>query len=184
MKLAQDMDLAQRVEHFIRIIEDFPNPKVRFRDISPLIEEAPALFREVIDRMAQTYKKNPPDRIVCIESWGYIFGAPLAYILGTPITLVRRSGKLPRSTIGEEYRMSYSPQKSLEIHLDAVKKDEKILIVDDVIASGGSTLATLKLVEAAGGTCIGVCCLAAFPDGPFTKEVEKKGITIHSIARL
>ena len=184
MNLGQDEALAGRVESLIRIVTDFPRPRDRFRDITPIIESDPPLFKAIIDRMAELHRARPPDCIVCIESWGYVFGAPLAYLLGSRICLARRPGKLPRGTIKQEYDMCYDQGRSLEIHRDAIKAADNVLIVDDVVASGGSSLAAVNLVEQAGATCIGITCLGAFADGPFTRHIEQRGIAIHALARL
>jgi adenine phosphoribosyltransferase len=184
MEIAQDRTLASRVEAMIKIVPDFPRPNIRFRDISPILENDPSLFRAVIDQMAKRHRGNPPDCVVCIESWGYVFGAPLAYLLGSRICLARRPGKLPRKTIKQGYVMCYASDKLLEIHDGAIQAGETTLIVDDVIASGGSALATVDLVEKAGGKCVGITCLAAMADGPFTKQIEGKGIPIYAIAGL
>ena len=184
MQIAQDKFLAARVGNLIRIVKGFPRGDIGFRDISPVVENDPELFRLVIESMARLHEAHPPDSIVCIESWGYIFGAPVAYLLGSRLCVARRAGKLPRKTIKQDYIMCYAQNRVLEIHDDVLRAGYRVLIVDDVIASGGSALAALKLVETTGAKCIGIACLAAFPDGPFTAEIEKKGIPIHAIASL
>jgi adenine phosphoribosyltransferase len=184
MELARDPSLAHRIERSIRIVADFPRPKIRFRDITPIIETDPALFAAIVDAMAAPYRARRPDCIVCIESWGYVFGAPLAYLLGSRLCLARRRGKLPRATIRQDYDMCYAEGMALEIHRDALKAGETVLVVDDVVASGGSALAAVMLVEQAGATCLGVTCVAAFADGRFTEAIEQKGVAIRALARL
>lgn len=184
MELGHDKTLARRVEGLMHIVTDFPLPKIRFRDITPIIESDPHLFTAIIDAMTEMHRAHPPDCIVCIEAWGYVFGVPMAYLLGSRICLARRLGKLPRGTIKQDYDMCYAHGRTLEVHHDAIKGADKVLIVDDVVASGGSALAAVNLVERVGATCIGITCLAAFADGPFTKHIEGKGIPIRAIARL
>jgi len=179
-----DKTLATRVESLIQIVTDFPLPKIKFRDVTPIIESDPRVFKEIIDRMAELHRVRPPDCIVCIEAWGYVFGVPLAYLLGSRICLARRPGKLPRRTIKQDYDMCYAHRRSLEIHRDGIRAADKVLIVDDVLASGGSALAAVNLVEEVGATCIGITCLAAFADGPFTKRIEERGIPIQAIVKL
>jgi adenine phosphoribosyltransferase len=184
MELGQDHDLIARVQNKITIVPDFPKPNTRFRDLSQVAESDPDLFRAIIDSMANRHRASRPDCILCIESWGYLFGAPLAYLLGRRLCLARRPGKLPGETISQDYVMSYAQDRSLVIHRDAIRAGETTLIVDDVIASGGSALAAVNLVEKAGGKCIGITCLAAMTNGPFTKQIEGKGILIRAVTKL
>jgi adenine phosphoribosyltransferase len=179
-----DDPLREQMEHAIRIIPDFPVAGMRFRDITPILEEDPALYCAIIDRITHHYQSNPPDCVVCIESFGYVFGAPLAYRLAVRLVLARRQGKLPRETIRKEYQMCYASDKSLEIHRTSIRPGDRVVIVDDVMASGGSALAAVQLVERAGGLCVGVACVADMPDGPFRLEIEKRGISIFALARL
>lgn len=95
---------------------------------------------------------------------GYIFGAPIAYVLGRRMCLARRPGKLPRETLVDAYEMSYAPTKALAIQGEAIRQGDRVVIVDDIIASGGSALAAINLIEKAGGHCAGIVCLAAFPN--------------------
>ena len=106
-------------------------------NITPILEEDPALYCAIIDRLTEHYQSNPPDCVVCIESFGYVFGAPLAYRLAVRLVLARRQGKLPRETIQQEYQMCYASDKSLEIHRTSIRPGDRVVIVDDVIASGG-----------------------------------------------
>jgi|SRR5215471_5802679 len=181
--MARDQDLATRVEQAIRIVIGFPRGTVRFRDISPIIESDPPLFRAAIDAMAGFHRASPPDCIVGIESWGFVFAAPVAYALGSRLCLARRPEKLPRDTIGATYDMCYAEGRALAIHRDAIRADDRVLIVDDVIASGGSVLAAVALVQRAGARCIGATCLAAFPDWGVQRIAEVE-VPVHAIARL
>jgi adenine phosphoribosyltransferase len=184
MEFGPDKVLASRVAGLIHVVPDFPLPKIRFRDITSIVEGDPPLFRAIIDRMVEMHQAHPPDCIVCIEAWGYVFGVPMAYLLGSRICLARRPGKLPRRTIKQGYDMCYAHGRTLEVHHDAIKAADKVLVVDDIVASGGSALAAVNLVEQLGATCIGITYLAAFVDGPFTNHIEEKGIPIRAISRL
>jgi len=149
---AKDTDsLRARIERAIRIVPDFPVPGMRFRDITPILEDDPCLYRAIIDRLAECYGSNAPDSVVCIESFGYVFGAPLAYRLGARLILARQRGKLPRDTLQQDYVMCYANEKCLEMHRDAMHSGERALIIDDVLVSGGSALAAIRLVEASRG---------------------------------
>jgi adenine phosphoribosyltransferase len=182
MAIAQDQSLAERVRNATRNVVGFPNPiNKQFRDISPVVEGDPALFRAVVEAMAGLCKETAPDCIMCIESWGYVFGAPIAYLLDRRICLARRPGKLPREAFVEAYQMSYASSKALAIQSEALNKGDRVVIVDDIIASGGSALAAVKLIEKAGGECAGVVCLAAFPNWGI-KLLSDRGVLVHVIA--
>jgi len=184
MNAKSDDLLRERIERAIRIIPDFPFARMRFRDITPILEEDPALYCAIIDRLTQHYQSNPPDCLVCIESFGYIFGAPLAYRLRVRLVLARRQGKLPREKIQQDYLMCYASDKALEIHRGSIRAGDRVVVVDDVLASGGSALAAVRLVERAGGVCVGVACVADMLDGAFRPEIEQRKIPILTLARL
>lgn len=137
----------------IRDIPDFPQPGILFRDITPLLGE-PAAFRAVLDTMEREARERDAAAIVGIESRGFVFGAPLAERLGLPFVPVRKPGKLPAKTVLQAYDLEYGTDR-VEMHADAVEKGERVLIVDDVIATGGTALATARLVESLGGEVVG-----------------------------
>jgi adenine phosphoribosyltransferase len=132
----------------IRDIPDFPQPGILFRDITPLLHD-PSAFRHVIDRFADHYRDENLDAIVAIESRGFIFGAPLAAQLSLPFVPVRKPGKLPAAHMSVEYSLEYGTSQ-LDIHEDALQRDARVLIVDDLLATGGTAMATAKLVELLG----------------------------------
>ena len=132
----------------IRDVPDFPQPGILFRDITPLLHE-PAAFRHVIDHFADHYRDAGLDAIVAIESRGFIFGAPLAANLGLPFVPVRKPGKLPAAHMSVEYSLEYGTSQ-LDIHEDALHRDADVLIIDDLLATGGTAMATAKLVELLG----------------------------------
>jgi adenine phosphoribosyltransferase len=151
------------------------------------LEEDPELFRDVIDAFVDAIGAVAPDRIVCIESFGYVFGAPVAYRLRTKLALARRAGKLPRDVHREGYDMIYATDKELELHRDAVDAGERVVIVDDVLASGGSALAAVRLVERCGGMCAQIACVAEVPilrTAPARVELEQRGIGVVALAEL
>ncbi|MBI2092373.1 MAG: adenine phosphoribosyltransferase, partial [Deltaproteobacteria bacterium] len=141
----------------IRDIPDFPKPGIIFKDITPILSNA-ALFNKVIAALAKRYSSKKIDGVVGIESRGFIFGAPLAYELGTPYVPVRKKGKLPFKTHSVTYDLEYG-KDTLEIHQDAFRKGDKVLIVDDLLATGGTTRAVIDLVEKLGGDIIGIAFL-------------------------
>ena len=146
------------LKELIREIPDFPQPGVSFKDISTLIGNAEA-FHYVIETIAEYYRASQPEVIVGIESRGYILGAPLAYALNAGFILVRKPGKLPAETERIDYSLEYG-QNSLEIHKDAIRPGQKVLIVDDILATGGTVSATAELVRRLGGEITGYAFLA------------------------
>jgi adenine phosphoribosyltransferase len=143
---------------YIRDIPDFPQPGVLFKDITTLLKE-PVAFRAVIDAFTERYRDERLDVIAGIESRGFIFGAPLAYALGLPFVPIRKFGKLPADTIEEEYDLEYGTA-TIEVHRDAIAPGARVLIVDDLLATGGTMRASCNLVEKLGGAVAGLAFLA------------------------
>jgi adenine phosphoribosyltransferase len=142
-----------KLESFIHDVPDFPKPGIVFKDITPLLAD-PDAFRECIDGLATQARQLRAETIVAIESRGFIFGSPLAKTLGIPFVPIRKPGKLPRAFMREEYALEYGTD-ALEIHSDALANAPRVLIVDDVLATGGTAAAAVKLVKRAGGNPIG-----------------------------
>jgi adenine phosphoribosyltransferase len=147
------MDLAT----MIRDVPDFPVKGILFKDITTLIRDADA-FREAIDQMTARFQGTPIDLVVAVESRGFVFGAPIAYKLGAGFIPVRKPCKLPAETIRQEYSLEYGTNV-LEMHKDAIKPGQRVLIVDDLLATGGSAHATINLVEQLGGRVVGLAFL-------------------------
>ncbi len=141
----------------VREVPDFPVAGIAFRDITPLLGNA-AAFRRAVDELAEPFADLGVDRVVGVESRGFILAAPVAYRLGAAFVPVRKAGKLPWAVVREEYQLEYGSDK-LEIHRDAIHPDERVLIVDDVLATGGTAAATARLVEALGGELVGIAIL-------------------------
>lgn len=144
------MDLAS----IIRNVPDFPVKGILFYDITTLLKD-PEAFKASIDQLADHYRETEIDLIVGIESRGFIFGTVLAYVLGTGFVPVRKPGKLPAEILTESYELEYGTN-TIEIHVDAIEKGQKVLVVDDLLATGGTAKATCNLVEKLGGQIIGV----------------------------
>ena len=138
----------------IREVPDFPKPGIRFYDITTLLKDA-AAFRKVIDQMAAQVGDTRVDVVVGMESRGFIFSAPLAYQLNAGFVPVRKLGKLPAETIEVEYELEYGTA-TLEIHSDAIAKGQRVLIVDDLLATGGTVMGTIELVRRLGGEIAGL----------------------------
>lgn len=142
--------MLEHVRAAIRDIPDFPKPGIIFKDITPVLNE-PALFRQTVSWFEDRARAIKPDRIAAVESRGFIFASAVAIELGIGFVPVRKKGKLPYHTIEESYALEYGTA-TLEIHQDAVRKGERVMIVDDLLATGGTALATARLIERLGGT--------------------------------
>lgn len=143
----------EQLRGFIRDVPDFPKPGIIFKDITPLLQ-SPAGFTETIERLAEGAQAFRADHILAIESRGFIFGAALAQRLALPMHLVRKRGKLPRESVSVRYELEYGFDH-LEVHADSIRPDERYLIVDDLIATGGMAGATGSLVRQQGGIVAG-----------------------------
>jgi len=145
--------LEPRLRATIRDIPDWPQPGDTFKDITPLLNE-PDVFRSVVDALADAFADARVDRVLGVEARGFIFAAPVAYRLGAGLVPVRKAGKLPWEIEQEEYVLEYGTDL-LEVHKDGVQPGDRVLIVDDVLATGGTAAATARLVERIGGEVIG-----------------------------
>ncbi|MEO6196572.1 MAG: adenine phosphoribosyltransferase [Dehalococcoidia bacterium] len=153
------------LKRFIRDVPDFPQPGIIFKDITPLLQD-PVATRYVIDMFTQTFRDSDLKAIVSVESRGFLFGAPLAYNLGLPLIPVRKPGKLPAEVMSVEYSLEYGTGQ-LDIHKDALSLGDHVVIIDDLLATGGTALAAAKLVELIGGRVHGFAFLVelGFLDG-------------------
>jgi adenine phosphoribosyltransferase len=142
------------LEKSIRNIPDFPKPGILFRDVTTLIQDK-AAFKKTVDLLAKKYKNLKIDKVVGVEARGFIFGASLAYKIGAGFVPVRKKGKLPHETISTTYELEYGTD-TLEIHKDAVTPGEKVLIIDDLLATGGTVKAVVDLVRQLQGKIVGI----------------------------
>lgn len=147
------MTLILELQRTIRDVPDFPKPGIVFKDITPVLMNS-NLFGRTLDALAAPWKGQQVDAVVAIESRGFLFGAGLAERLGSSLVLVRKAGKLPYSTIREAYALEYG-EAVLELHTDALKSGQRVLIVDDLLATGGTASATAKLVNRQGAEVAG-----------------------------
>ena len=142
------------IKNAIRDIPDFPKPGIIYKDITPLLKD-PALFAEIIEILSERYQDNKPEYIVGIESRGFIFGAALALQLGCGFIPIRKAGKLPYRTINASYQLEYGTAE-IELHVDAVSKGDKVVLLDDLLATGGTVVAAINLLEQLEADIIGV----------------------------
>jgi adenine phosphoribosyltransferase len=152
---APETDIAGLITSHIRDVPDYPQPGVLFKDITPLLAE-PKAFGAVVDALAGTF--GPVDKVAGIEARGFILAAPVAYRTGAGFVPVRKKGKLPSATFAQEYQLEYGAA-TLEVHQDAFVPGERVLIVDDVLATGGTARATATLVRQAGAEVAGIAVL-------------------------
>lgn len=150
------------VTEFIREIPDYPQAGVTFRDITPLLGNGPA-FQRAVTELVQRFADVQVDRVLGMEARGFILAAPVALALGAGFVPVRKSGKLPWAVVREEYSLEYGTDK-LEIHRDAIHPGERVLVIDDVLATGGTAAATCRLVEALNGVVVGLGFLIEIAD--------------------
>ena len=164
------------LKDYIRSIQDYPKEGILFRDITTLLKDKDA-FKLAIDKMAEQVKDKKVDLIVGAESRGFLIGSALAYKMNCGFIPVRKKGKLPYKTISEEYALEYGTD-TLYMHEDAIKKGDNVLVVDDLIATGGTALAIIKMVEKLGGNVIGSSFLIELEELNGRKEIEKYPINI------
>jgi adenine phosphoribosyltransferase len=151
------MNDIDRLRGLIREVPDFPQEGIVFKDITPLLADE-AGFSSVIDMIVVHFGRGNVDKVVGIEARGFILASPVAYHFGAGFVPVRKAGKLPWQAEAEQYELEYGTE-TLEIHKDAFEPGERVLIVDDVLATGGTARATAKLVERLGGSVVGIACL-------------------------
>ena len=169
------MDLKK----YIRSIQDYPKKGILFRDITTLIKDKDA-FKNCIDQMSKILNKINYDKIAGIESRGFIFSSPLSYNLTKPNVLMRKKDKLPAERYSQEFELEYG-KATLEIHKDSIKSKEKVIIVDDLIATGGTSEAGAKLVEKSGGIVSGFIFVINLFDLGGKKLLENKGYKTYSL---
>jgi adenine phosphoribosyltransferase len=149
--------IAELVAGHVIDVPDFPQPGVMFKDITPLFADA-AAFRSVVDAIVDHYGVDSFDQVVGVEARGFVIAAAIAYAAGVGVVPVRKAGKLPRKTVQASYQLEYG-EATIELHADAFKPGERVLVVDDVLATGGTAEAALRLVEQAGGEVVGLSVL-------------------------
>ena len=166
----------------IRTIQNYPIDGVMFRDITTLFKD-PEGLREAINLFEERYKDMQIDKIAAIESRGFLIGAPLAYLLNVGLVLIRKPGKLPAETIKQDYKLEYGTDQ-IEIHIDAIKEGERVLIVDDLIATGGTVEAAVKLVQKMKGEVLECCFIIDLPDIGGSRKLESMGQNVFSLCEF
>ena len=163
----------------VRTIPDYPKPGILFRDVTTLMGDAQG-FKAAIAQMAEPFRTEPVDAVAGIEARGFILGGAIADRLGCGFVPIRKKGKLPWKTIGQEYTLEYGVD-AIEIHADAIKPGERILIVDDLIATGGTAEAAAKLIRRSGGEIMGASFIVDLPELGGAKRLEALGVKWHAL---
>lgn len=166
----------------IRTIPDYPKPGIMFRDITTLLADARA-FRRAVDELVQPLAGSKIDKVAGIEARGFILGGAIAHQLSCGFVPIRKKGKLPHKTIGEQYQLEYGVDE-VEIHVDAIAKGERVLLVDDLIATGGTAMAAIKLLERAGGV-IDLCAFVIdLPDLGGAQKLRDSGKSVVALVEF
>ncbi|WP_341915107.1 adenine phosphoribosyltransferase [Ferrovibrio terrae] len=172
----------QGIKEKIRAIPDYPKPGIMFRDITTLLQDARG-FRKTVDEMVQPLAGTRIDKVVGIEARGFILGGAIAHQLSIGFVPVRKRGKLPWKTMSQEYQLEYGTD-SMEIHIDAIQPNENILIVDDLIATGGTAEAAIKLIRAHKGNVVGCSFIVDLPELGGRKRLEALGVQVLSLCEF
>lgn len=173
------MTPTKTVKDYIRTIVDFPHEGIMFRDVTTLFADARG-FRMAIDQLLHPYAGVRFDKVVGLEARGFILGGAIAHQLSVGFVPVRKKGKLPGAVISEDYKLEYG-EAVVEIHDDAIQPGEKILLVDDLLATGGTAEAGLKLIERLGGEVIGCAFIIDLPELGGRKKLEAMGMDVHAL---
>jgi adenine phosphoribosyltransferase len=163
----------------IRTIPDYPKPGIMFRDITTLLGDAQG-FARTIDIFTERYAGKGIQRVAGIEARGFILGGALAHRLATGFVPIRKRGKLPWKTVGHDYELEYGTDR-VEMHTDAIAPGDRVLLVDDLIATGGTALASIRLIELMGGTLAEACFIIDLPDLGGRKRLESEGHSVHAL---
>ena len=170
------------VKDYIRTIVDFPHEGILFRDVTTLFAD-PRGFRMAIDQMLHPYAGEQIDKVVGLEARGFILGGVIAHQLSLGFVPIRKTGKLPGAVISEEYQLEYG-EAVVEIHDDAIRPGEKVLVVDDLLATGGTAEAGIKLIERLGGEIMGCAFIVDLPELGGRQKLETMGMDVHVLCEF
>lgn len=170
------------VKDYIRTIVDFPHDGIMFRDVTTLFAD-PRGFRMCIDQMLHPYAGAPIDKVVGLEARGFILGGAIAHQLGTGFVPIRKKGKLPGTTISQDYKLEYG-EAIVEIHDDAIEAGERILVVDDLLATGGTAEAGITLIERLGGDIVGCSFIVDLPELGGRKKLESMNMDVQVLCEF
>jgi len=174
--------MTEQIKSKIRSVPNWPKPGIMFRDITTLLQDAPT-FNHTIELLLDRYTDKKIDLVAGIESRGFIIGAILAHRLDVGFVPIRKKGKLPFETESEDYEFAYG-KDTLEIHKDAIIEGQRILIVDDLVATGGTAMAACKLIKKAGGELVEFCVIIDLPDLGGKKKLERAGYPVFALVEF
>jgi adenine phosphoribosyltransferase len=167
------------IKRYIRTIPDYPRPGIMFRDITTLLANLHA-FRAAVDELVWPFLKSDIDYIAGIEARGFILGGAVAHVLGRGFVPLRKKGKLPSRVIGQEYSLEYGVD-TIEIHADAIKQGDRVLLVDDLVATGGTANAAIDLLRRSGGDLIAAAFVIDLPELGGAQKLRNKGVKVHTL---
>jgi len=173
------MSIEQDLRQAIRTIPDYPKPGIMFRDISTLLGD-PRAFRRAIDELVQPWAGTKIDKVAAIEARGFILGGAVAHQLSAGFVPIRKKGKLPHKTMRMAYSLEYGVDE-MEIHIDAIAKGERVILVDDLIATGGTAEAAVKLLQQMGADIVAACFVIDLPELGGTKKIEALGVPVRTL---
>lgn len=176
------MSHRKDVKDFIRTIVDFPHEGIMFRDVTTLFADAQG-FRMAIDQLLLPYMGRPIDKVVGLEARGFIIGGAIAHQLGKGFVPIRKKGKLPGTTISQDYKLEYG-EAIVEIHDDALEPGERVLVVDDLLATGGTAEAGIRLIERLGATVVGCGFIIDLPELGGRSRLEALGMDVHALCHF
>jgi len=170
---------AANLKSKVRTVRDWPKPGINFRDVTTLFQDAEA-FRATIDALVDVVGPLAPDIVAAVDARGFLLGGALAYKLGKPVVLVRKKGKLPYRTIAEDYALEYGTS-TIEVHADACRAGDRVVIVDDLIATGGTLLAAARLFRTLGGEVVGVAAVIDLPELGGSWRLAENGVAVRTL---
>ena len=174
--------MNMNIKSQIRTVPHYPRQGIMFRDITTLLKD-PVGFRMMIQEIVNRYSEQKIDKVAGIESRGFIVGAPVAYSLGVGFVPIRKKGKLPAAAIGHDYELEYGHDR-IEIHVDAIAPGDRVLLLDDLVATGGTAEAASQLIGKMGGTVVECCFVIDLPDIGGRRRLEKQGLKVFSLCEF
>ncbi len=175
-------ELSAFLKQRIRVVRDWPRPGIGFRDITTLFHD-PNAFQVMVDAFAVDCARSPVDVVAAVDARGFIIGGALAYHLHKPFSLIRKKGKLPYQTLSEDYDLEYG-SATVEIHADACRAGDRVVIVDDLIATGGTLLAAVRLFRALQAEVVGVAAIIDLPELGGSRKLRKAGVNVYTLCEF
>ena len=170
------------IKRYIRTIPDYPKPGILFRDITTLLADLHG-FRAAVDELSWPFLKGNIDYVAGIEARGFILGGAVAHVLGRGFVPIRKKGKLPGKVVGQDYFLEYGVDR-IEIHADAIRRDDRVLLIDDLVATGGTANAAIDLIRKSGGEVVAAAFVIDLPDLGGAAKLRQKGVKVHTLVEF